>query len=188
MNDDVLVRLVRASRKGDLDAFGRIVKELHGEVRGFTAMLGVESSWLDDVCQEVFIETYKALDKYNPEYSFRKWVRGIARNVVARYRTKMARERAVREGATAELLRKAVETDEDTFPAYCELTTVETMKKCLQRLSETLRDMLLQRYSFHLNSDEIAEELGKSPASVRMTLMRTRKKLIECIASNAQGA
>lgn len=184
MNDNDLQQLIEASRQGDHNAFGKIVKILHGEVRGFAAMLGAESSWLDDVCQEVFIETYRALEKYDPEYSFRKWIRGIARNIVARFRTKMARERVIREGATAELLRKAVE--EETLPAYCELTTVETMKQCLQRLSENLREMLLLRYSSRMNSDEIGEEFGQSPASVRMSLMRTRKKLIECIASNAQ--
>lgn len=174
--------LVERSRKGDLEAFSEIVGRLHGEVRGFLAMMAVGSDWIDDVAQEVFIETYRSLAKYEPDRSFLKWVRGVARNVVRRHGERQSRESRLRQDAVSEWLRRRQEErpgDEPETPG----TPLEALRNCLERLPEHLRRMITLQHAERMSSGAIARVMERSADAVRMALMRTRGLLLSCIES-----
>src|SRR5271170_2341241 len=54
--------------------------------------LGVRSSDLEDVLQEVFLRLHTRLDRYDPERPIRPWIFGFAYRVAADYR-RLARHR-----------------------------------------------------------------------------------------------
>ncbi len=186
MDDRRLSDLIARSRGGDLDAFGEIVRALHGEVRGFAAMLSVAPDWIDDVAQEVFIEAHRALERYDESRSFRKWLRGIARNVIRRYAERQSRESKLRQGAVGEMLRRRAEEAVEEVDVHRE-GALEALRECLGRLPESLQKMVKLRYTSGKTSGEIARIVDRKAEAVRMTMVRTRRKLLECIRAAMHG-
>jgi len=184
IEDASLEELVERSRQGDLEAFSGIVRRLHGEVRGFLAMMAVTPDWIDDVAQEVFIEVYRGLARFEADRSLLKWVRGVARNVVRRHGERQSRESRLRQDAVSQWLRrrqeeKAVESDETGSP-------LEALRKCLDRLPEHLRRVLKLQVAEGMTSSAIAKIMERSADAVRMALMRARGLLQECVQSQVR--
>ena len=190
MDEASLDTLIARSRDGDLEAFSQIVRALHGEVRGFAAMMAVEPDWIDDVAQEIFLEAYRSLHRFAPERSFRKWVRGVARNVIRRHAERLSRESKLRQDATSELLRRRQEQLDRTAaePEAAQAGALDALRRCLGRLPEHLRRLLDQRYSDQKSSGEIGRALGRTADAVRVSLMRTRRQLLECMHAELSGS
>lgn len=181
MDDERLEDLVERSRKGDLDAFSAVVQRLHGEIRGFAAMSAVGPDWIDDVAQEIFIEIYRALPRYETDRPFLKWIRGVARNVIRRHAERRSRESKLRQDAVSVLVRQRREqfTEE---PAG---GTFDALRRCLERLPEHLKELLRLRYTDQKTPVEIARGLKRNADAVRMSLMRARGLLSQCIQSQS---
>lgn len=177
--------LVERSRRGDLEAFSGIVRRLHGEVRGFLAMMAVSPDWIDDVAQEVFIEVYRGLGRYESDRPLVKWVRGVARNVIRRHVERQSRESRLREDAVSQWLRRRqeerpTETDDAGSP-------LEALRKCLDRLPEHLRRPLHLQVADGMTSSAIAKIMERSADAIRMGLMRARGLLQDCVQSRLRG-
>jgi len=182
---DRLRDLLERSRRGDLDAFSEVVREFHGEVRGLAAMMAVAPDWIDDVAQEVFVEAFRSLGRFDPSRPFGKWLRGVARNVIRRHEEREARESRLRRDAASVLLRERAANAEDDAeiegPSF-----LAALRECAARLSEPLRRMLGLRYGEGRTSAEIARELGRSAEAVRMSMMRARRLLLDCVRSRVR--
>lgn len=180
-----LGELAARSQRKDLDAFSAIVRRLHGEVRGFVALMAVAPDWVDDVVQDVFIEVFQSLHNYDPARSFARWVRGVARNVVRRHQEDQSRESRLRSGAVSELLRsRNLAAEQADRPNLM----IEALAGCLERLPEHLRRLLHLRYSEDRSSEEIAALTARKPEAVRASLMRSRQQLLECVRLAAERA
>jgi len=57
----------------------------------------------------------------------------------------------------------------------------QALKYCLAELSSEHRNLLLSRYSGNNELAEVAKQLRRSPAGIRVTLTRLRTKILECI-------
>lgn len=57
----------------------------------------------------------------------------------------------------------------------------QALKSCLAELSSEHRKLLLSRYSGNNELAEVAKQLRRSPAGIRVTLTRLRTKILECI-------
>ena len=67
------------------------VREHQAGVRAFIRALGADEAWVDDLAQEVFIVAHRRLNQFEPGTDFGKWLRSIARYLVANERRKEAR-------------------------------------------------------------------------------------------------
>jgi RNA polymerase sigma-70 factor (ECF subfamily) len=180
---------IRKSQEGDMDAFAEVVKAFHGRVRGHAALLGVAADSIDDVAQEVFIEVHRSLRRYDASRSFADWIRGVTRNVVLRHSERRARDYRIRKDLLSAYLREREESflDEDLSSSGNESGPLAGLKACLEQLPEHLRTLILMRYSDGKTSDDIASELKRSAAGVRMALMRTRDALLRCMEARGAG-
>jgi RNA polymerase sigma-70 factor (ECF subfamily) len=186
VNAQELPELIAASRRGDLEAFSEVVRQLHGQVRGQLAMMAVAPDWIDDVAQEAFIEAFRSLSAYDPARPFAGWLRGITRNVGLRHAERTASESKARQGATAELLRRQ---SERVFAGDAGTDLgLEKLRRCLDRLPSETRVLLDQRYVEERTSEEIARRRSCSAEAVRMLLMRARRSLLECVRLGTGGA
>jgi RNA polymerase sigma-70 factor (ECF subfamily) len=146
-------------------------------------MLGVRPDCIDDIAQETFIAAYRSLGRFEQGRSFRKWLRGVARNIVRQHRDAQEREHELRQGAAAELVRRQCERLESHTDADSPVTGLDPLRRCVARLPERLRELLDMRYAVGMTSQQIAERMKRTPEAVRMTLMRARRLLIECVQS-----
>ena len=65
---------------------------------------------------------------------------------------------------------------------------VEGVKDAIRMLSPQQRDIMLMRYFREMDDEEIAQELGLKPVSVRVQLSRARKQLAEILQRKEEWA
>ncbi|MGB1926109.1 MAG: sigma factor-like helix-turn-helix DNA-binding protein, partial [Rubripirellula sp.] len=60
-------------------------------------------------------------------------------------------------------------------------TRREMLAKCIQKLNQKQRDLLRDYYTVSQSLREISEASGRSLSAVKMTLLRIRRQLSECV-------
>src|SRR5437773_11146432 len=109
--------------------FSELVREHQAGLRAFIRALGVEADWVDDLAQETFVVAFQKQQQFENGKDFGKWLRGIARNLVANERRKEARRARILSGPfTDMLLEEQPATSEDT-PDTSRL--MEAMNDCI---------------------------------------------------------
>lgn len=75
------LELVEASRKGDHEAFGALVKKYMPRALAFARQMTGNPDDAQDLAQDAFIKAYKALDSFKGGSSFYTWFIRILSNV-----------------------------------------------------------------------------------------------------------
>lgn len=161
-----------------LEEFIQGVRENHSSLRSFIRLLGVEADWVDDVAQECFLVAYRSIEEFDRSRSFSKWMRGIARNIVANERRKSTRRFRILNAHLTDLL--LTEGAQDLGGAeVAEIATA--LNDCLDSLPEWNRKLLRSRYANDENATLISRRLQMTPEAVRQVLMKSRLLLQSCI-------
>jgi len=171
--------IVSKCLNGDSAAFGLLVDKYKEAVYALSYSKLHNFHDAEDVAQEVFITAYRKLHTLRRYDSFHAWIYAITTNLCRRW----TRERSRRpdsgfiEDEAAEAL-EAVSVDSYREQLNREML-YEQVRDALACLSETYRQVLTLYYLGGMNSGEIAEFLGISPAAVWKRLSRARSLLRE---------
>jgi RNA polymerase sigma-70 factor (ECF subfamily) len=87
-NEEEVAMLIQQSLTGDKAAFSRIYDLTVQDMIGTVRFLLEDRASMEDVIQEIYIEAYKSLEKFDRTRSFRSWMIGIAIRQVNNYRRK----------------------------------------------------------------------------------------------------
>ena len=143
-----------------------------------TFVLSMVPCWseADDILQEVRIRLWDQVDQYDPTKEFGAWARTIAYYQVLTYREKQTRERTL-------FVPEFFESVHDQFDSVTpELDgRRDALAKCLQKLDEAKRAVLLRYYSGNETMKQVAQSLGRSIDSIRHSVLRSRKQLATCV-------
>jgi len=174
--------LLRNAAQGDRAAFSRLVVAYQGALRAFCARYGPNLEAADDVAQEAFLRAFQNLRKFQIGTDFGKWLRGIARNLLADALRKEAREARLLKNASGALLAEQMaarlagdDAGLDTGPR------LKALARCLDGLEGGSRDLVRSHYQDGLPAAEIARRVGKGLSGVRMQLLRIRRGLRRCV-------
>lgn len=134
----------------------------------------------DDVTQETLIRIWKNIDSVNP-LAAKTWIMKTTHNLCIDY----LRKRMVgfeRENEITEYIEETLETQESLHNPY--LTThfkmmASKIKEAIHRLPENLRSVFVLYEINGLKYKEIAKALEIPENSVKVYLLRARKKLQE---------
>ena len=169
------------------ESFTELVRQHHRSIRVFLGRFVRSAEDVDDLAQEVFLTAFRSLDQYDASSPFGAWLFGIARNRALHHlRTELRRRQ--REANSAQIalaearLRQAEECD-------LEETTQENraLQDCLQELPRNSRRLVDDFYFSGRTAVEIARERELKDATVRMTLLRIRRALADCIQRRVPG-
>ncbi len=175
--------LLNKAQAGNAEAFCGLVRLHQARVHLHLAYQLGRKDVVDDLAQEVFLIAYRQLAEFRGESPFHLWLLGIARNRVWKHlrteaRSKRGQERTI-EAALAEwrlALGEGAATDVD--PRDHEFAA---LRRCIENLPGTSSELVAQHYFQRRSLVQIAEALGKKTSAVRMTLLRTRQALRECV-------
>ena len=80
MDQNIIHNLIRKSLNGDLKSFEVLIDEYQDRI--FRLILGIVKNHAtsQEITQDVFIKSWKHLNKYNFEYNFKSWLYKIAVN------------------------------------------------------------------------------------------------------------
>jgi len=155
------------------------VIEHQAGLRAFIRALGVDEAWVDDLAQETFLVAFRRLDEFDRGTDFGKWLRTIARFLVANERRKEARHSRLLPLAVAEVLLN--QGPEHDAPEGDLGQLLAAMRDCVAQLPARSRELLHRRYAESENARAIALEWRMNADAVRQTLLRIRMAVKGCI-------
>jgi RNA polymerase sigma-70 factor (ECF subfamily) len=133
----------------------------------------------EDVAQETLLEAQRAFHRFERGTDFGAWLRGIARNVLARHRRRLARQARVAvalEPAVLDALESLQRAEDSADEA-----PVEILQRCIEKLPAVDRDLVAARYERGLSVEAVSQETGRTISWVKTRLMRARGWLQMCI-------
>jgi RNA polymerase sigma-70 factor, ECF subfamily len=173
-SDAALIRRVQA---GDIEAFAPLVHEHLPVVRAFVALRLPVPNVVDEITHETFVFGFRHIAEFEPDRSFRAWLRGIAWNLVRAELQRFAREQAnLSRFEQAQLAGFSRGIDSETAS-----DDAIFLEECLHELPPNMRRLVEERYRRGLTMQEIGVAMGRTVEWVRVTLFRIRKQLRECI-------
>lgn len=179
--------LEESARVDPRESFEDLVRHYQADVRILTRRHFGRSVEAEEVAQEVFVQVFRSLDSYRREGSVRAWVLGIARNqILAHIRNESRRKRRSAAVIPPEILNTHAVV-EDPFAFEDAQRDLDALRGCLDLLDEKLRTVVDSFYFQQKTAESIASESNQSAGSVRMMLMRIRKRLAECIRRKQQA-
>ena len=160
------------------------VREHQAPLRAFIRALGADDAWVDDLAQEVFIVAHRRLNQFEPGTDFGKWLRSIARYIVANERRKDARHSRLLPFAVADAL--LAHEPESVFET-CTSDLLSAMTDCVEELPPRSRELLQRRYADNENATTLARGLRMNADAVRQQLLRIRLAVKECVERKVVG-
>lgn len=173
-------RVVRASR-GDVAAFGQLVQEYSGLVRGIsTRMLGREET--QDACQEVWVRVWRHLGDFRGDSSFTTWLRKITVNTCLSLCKKESRRKEYALGGVVPDLPESSGGDADPEAAALGSERREEIVVHLRQVREEHRAALILHYLEGLSYAEIAEVLDVPSGTARGWASRGRAAMLAALS------
>jgi len=169
-SDEKLIDLIRA---GDEAAFEALVQRYRSRLLSFCRHMLHSREDAEDVLQEVFAASYRAIVADEREIFVRPWLYRIARNMCLKH---IGKKRPVADGGVEEMDIAAHSNTVDTVHMREDLRQVVGD---VQGLPETQRTALLLREIDGLSYDQIASAMDTSVPGVKSLLVRARVSLAE---------
>jgi RNA polymerase sigma-70 factor (ECF subfamily) len=171
--------LVDSCRSGDPVAFARLVQLHEGMVFSLSARLLGDAEEARDVAQEVFLQVYRQLGRFEGRSTLRTWIYRITVNQCHNRRRFWHRRHRDREEGL-EAVSAAAATARGGASPYEEARRRERARRvhaALMDLSFERRSVLVLREIEGLTCEEIAETLGIPTGTVKSRLSRAREAM-----------
>jgi RNA polymerase sigma-70 factor (ECF subfamily) len=147
-----------------------------GRIRAFVVSLMPGSSEVGDVVQETNLTLWKSQARYRPGTNFMAWAFTIARLEVLHHRTRVKRRGHVLiSDELLDMLANEVPSTDD-HDIY-----LNALEGCKSKLTENQRELIDVRYEPGKSLESYAQQTGRKASALRVSLMRTRTVLRECI-------
>ena len=170
-------------KRGDRDAFAELVDAWQQPVLNFVTRTLRDPDEAEDVAQSVFVQIYRARDRYEPTARFTAWLFTIARNCCLNELRRRSRHR------TESLDAPALDPENEAAPQFAdprgrtpdELALVDELELKVEAavadLPETQRTALLLFQREELPYEDIAKILGVSLSATKSLIHRARETL-----------
>ena len=173
MNPDM--KLIRQMRQGEEDAFDCFVHKYYEDILRYCIYHCADKEEAKDLTQETFLRFFSSLDLYVHKGKAKNYLYTIARNLCSNYYKK-------------ERYRTAWLAEKETVyevPEY-DLSTRITIRMCLDRLPEELREVVILYYYQELKQTEIASVLGIGLPLVKYRLKKAKAQLKIMLGTEGQ--
>jgi RNA polymerase sigma factor (sigma-70 family) len=166
--------LIERAKKGDVDAYGDLVRRYqHDARRAAAAIGGVEVA--DDAAQEGFVRAYDSLHRFQSGAPFRPWLLAVVANVAKnQHRSGRRWTRALHESSARVGPAQLAPSAEDEVVIR---HTHDAVRHALAALPPRYREVVACRYLLDLTEEETARVLGIAHGTVKSRLSRALDRL-----------
>jgi len=178
--------IIQKVLSGDTNAFEELVIANQKNVYNLALKMTRNEEDALDVSQEAFVKAYQQLGAFRGESRFSVWMYRLTYNLCIDFIRKKSKQNTVSLDYTG-----GEDNSESTFeiPDLRDLPedsavrkeTRETIKQCIDELTEDHREVLVMREITGMSYDEIAETLRVSVGTVKSRLARARTKVVEAL-------
>jgi len=172
-SDDLLIKLCL---EGNKDAFGSLVGKYQNPVYSLCYHIVGNFADAEDLAQDIFVKAYLDLAKIREPSKFAGWLYRITVNICKMWiRAKKAISVIPLDNIAPIQCKVSDDRSPDSLVEIKELKG--SIRKALEILSETDRNVMLLYYIAGLKCNEIAYSLDLSLPAVKNRLLRARKQL-----------
>ena len=163
--------LIARAKRGDVDAFCLLVSSHRRSMYSLALRLCGNHHDAEDLSQEVFLNAYRALDRFRGDSSFHTWLRKITVNSFLNHKRKKELPRAtdITEGKGFPIAR----SDRTAFNNVM----VQQVLQYLEEFPARQRLMFVMKHQEGLTYEEVADYCGTSVGTVKQTVFRVVEKL-----------
>jgi RNA polymerase sigma-70 factor (ECF subfamily) len=167
-------------RSGDRTAEAELFRRLAPRVRLYGLRHLRDSAAADDLVQDVLLMTFDSLraGKVREEERLASYVLGTCRRVAIERRRGAVRRQGLLERYGPSMLGPTAAPEEPTHDT-------DRLSRCLERLAERERTVVVLSFYTERPSADIGAELGLSPANVRVVRHRALSRLRACMEARA---
>jgi RNA polymerase sigma factor (sigma-70 family) len=177
---------VLAARRGDQQAFTRLVAESCTLVSSIALAIVRDPDLSRDIAQDVFLSAWRDIGKLREPASFLPWLRQVTRHRAYHIlRGVRRRRRRTAETSVDELLAAAVDPRPDAHQRLASIETRQIVADTIDRLPADAREVVTLYYCENRSATQVAGLLGLSEAAVRQRLSRARVRLREDLLDRA---
>ena len=169
---------IEAARRGDRNAFGRLVEAYQGPVYNLTYRMLGNPEEAEDAAQETFLRAYRKLGSYDPTRKFSTWLLSIASHYcIDRLRRRRLTWLSLEdEGLPAEAMASHQPGPERNLLQSEHEAQIQAL---LDTLSADYRTVVVLHYWHDLSYEEIAQTTGSTVSAVKSRLFRARRMLAQ---------
>ncbi|HDR7914649.1 TPA: sigma-70 family RNA polymerase sigma factor [Bacillus wiedmannii] len=172
-DETVYIDLIQLTLSGNKEAYSELYDKTIQEVYKTAHFLIEDKTDVDDVVQEIYIQLYESLRKYDSEKPFRPWLIGLTIKQIHSYRRKRwMRLRIIKK---AEEQRKPVQIDfsNDVVSKISNQKLIELIHK----LPYKSKQVIILRYLHDYSQEEVAQILHIPIGTVKSRIHAALKKL-----------
>ena len=179
--------LVERVRRGDRSAFGELVKRYQGKAYRLALRFTGSPQEAQEVLQETFLNAFRNLDSFRSESAFSSWLYRVTVNAALMH---LRKGRAGPPRIAIEDLPESIGLVGGEWPdaATDRREIAEVLSKALEELPEMYRAVFVLRDVEDLSTEQVAEILEVTLATVKTRLHRARLFLRERLARHFEGA
>jgi RNA polymerase sigma-70 factor (ECF subfamily) len=178
VHHDTDEQLLARYREGDTPSFRRLIDRHHDELLRFLTRLVGDRQAAEDVFQEAFLQVHVSADTFDPTRRFKPWLFTIAANKGRDYVRKRGRRHEVDISAPV----AGVAGEGNSFVDLMEIDVAAPdermdaterdamVQRAVDRLTPTLKEILLLAYFQRLSYAQIADELQIPLGTVKSRL------------------
>lgn len=177
--------LISQYRNGSEAAFEVLVDKYKSRVFTTIHMIVKDQGVAEDLLQDVFVKVVQTLnsDRYNEEGKFQPWIMRIAHNLAIDHFRKMKRYPSVVMEDGSNVFNTLKFAEENVEDLQIKDETVALVRRLIDELPESQKQVLIMRHYMDLSFQEISEQTGVSINTalgrMRYALINMRKKLIK---------
>ncbi len=176
MSDEQLACRAQA---GSREAFDRLARRFHDRLRGFCLHRVRRAADADDLAQESLTRAFEQLHRYRPQWRFGTWLFCLTHRLIIDHHRRARRTQPLDH---APPLAAAQASPAD---ALAQREARENLWRTAARvLSDDQRTALWLRYGEQMDLKQIARVMRRTTVSVKVMLLRARRKLAEHLADD----
>jgi RNA polymerase sigma-70 factor (ECF subfamily) len=176
VDPEILIRLIRKAKKGDIGAYQEIYQVFARKVLNFIYRMVNSTEEAEDLSQETFVAVYQKLRTLKDNSKFEPWLFRIARNFVyQRYRTRSPSTVSIDAlDENGQQVTQLVDTRKNPDEAFQSVELEDVVADVIEELPEKYREVFVLSALQHLSYQEIADIVGRSLPSVKTDIHRAR--------------
>lgn len=177
---EAIESLVVQSQKGDERSFETLFDWFYPKLYRYISFK-VDREEIEDILSDVFLKVVRKIQDYslpkNQKTGFSSWIFRVANNtVIDFYRTKKLHT-SLHDSETGELVFDLPDTEPLPNEQAQHHFEAQEIRKVLEKLSPTHREILELKYLEEFSHTEIAHILGKTEGNVRIMSMRALREM-----------
>ncbi|MHC4655733.1 MAG: RNA polymerase sigma factor [Planctomycetota bacterium] len=171
MTEKLQKELVEAAVAGNIDSFGQLARRYYASMVAVAYSFLADHQLAEDAAQEAFARALTSLTKLRKPDKFAPWLAQICRNVARDMVAAKARQINMEDSCRAP---DSSGRDDN----------VEVVRRSIERLPFSAREVIVLRYYNGLSYEEIASVLGISKPTINGRLTRAKRKMAKYLKRN----